>query len=306
MTTFDDIYNNALEHKVLAKKLIVLLENAISEKALFQEVVSWFRGKNRYLNKIITPTLEEIDKQTKALNIEHDLFLDIFNVKSDVLNLIADNRYEEAQKLIEAKVEETFNRKIKLTDYKNEMDSFLSSLEDEAVLELKDIEQTLEIYKQETKHILGLEDMLINLKSSKDIHFFTLYSSIENFNEAKKKLEIDLPDIPELPTDADETRVEELHSEIRNVISEIDSLYPMKLFSSQKRILRKIIHDVGNERGCKAFENRLNELITNTNFSINQFNSKYWQITGKRWERVSKNAHGYRTVKATHESIAKI
>lgn len=308
MTTFDDIYGNALDHRDLAEQLGVLLEKAIFEKRLFQEVVSWFRGRNRYLNKIILPALDELNKMERKKKKSIENLQEAKASLPEILNLVADHRYEEAQKKFDLKIGEPFDLDTHLIDYRYDIDAYLKDLEEDIEDLLKQAVEDIETYRDQKEDIEILKESLSKLTSSKEINTWKLFHEVDDFNQIKNELEIDLPDIPELPNymSISENRIRTVHSEIRALISEMDSLYPMKLFETQKRCLRKIIHDVGNERGRKAFENRRNELITSTNFSVTQFNFKYWQITGKRWERVSTNAHGYRSVKATHQPIKEI
>lgn len=104
----------------------------------------------------------------------------------------------------------------------------------------------------------------------------------------------------------DKSAILSLHEQIRSVVASIDSRYPMRLFAESVSISKTIIQDIENDQGHKNFLYHSLELVEKTNDAINKFNNKYWQISGKRWERIGRNRHGYKTVVATHPKINEI
>lgn len=118
-----------------------------------------------------------------------------------------------------------------------------------------------------------------------------------------KSCDLNVGTLAPLPESSNEKTLEAHYLEIRTQVHQIDGRYPIRLFLDLRRTLRKIIHDIGNDRGIKAFSNRSIELIETTNQGIGMFNKKYWQITGQHWERVGTNKWGYKKVHPTHERV---
>lgn len=294
MTTFSQIHDNATGYRndfLELKKLCIQVSN---EKAKGEPMVAWFRLRNRRIAQVLEPMKNELQNRIKKeSNIEG-----LEKIKK-AKSAIKRNEMSVAQKLV------------------NEQDIDLSNNPDEALNDLNNLERetkkeqdraatNINYYKKAIQNVDSVINLFTSTKRTKDIDYERFSSAIASINHQKRTLDIDVPDLKELPGTYDKSIIDDLHGKIRAVVSRIDGRYPMKLFSPAIRVNRLIIHAVGNDRGRKAFMNRANELDTHVNEAIDTFNNKYWQITGQRWERISSSGHGYRFVGATHSKVKSI
>ncbi|STE38057.1 hypothetical protein [Enterococcus mundtii] len=88
---------------------------------------------------------------------------------------------------------------------------------------LRDIESTI--------------DLFASTKRTKDIDIDEFSTAISVINKEKNDLDLQLPDLKELPETYSKTVVENLHDQIRMKISDIDARYNMKIFEQPKRDL---------------------------------------------------------------------
>lgn len=305
MTTFDDLHKNIVEYKQAAIQLSDLCLQVSSEKAKGQQMVYWFRGRNRRINQVLIPLEEEakrLQKQTlEFLNDCRDAKIAIQRAS----NLVEREESDQAQALIERDVSPHFEVGFDLRYDAQEKRELLSSLDQTINREMADAQTDIEYYKEVEQVAKRAIDVFQTPKKTVDVDYDEFERTIREVNEKKNGADIDLPDLQSLPTEyINKTVINNLHERIRELVSQIDSLFPRWVMKEVKPCIRKIIHDVGNDRGQKAFTNRSSELLSATNKGIETFNNKYWQITGQRWERVGTNKHGYRTVKPTHEAIS--
>src|SRR5699024_7315849 len=130
--------------------------------------------------------------------------------------------------------------------------------------------------------------------------------AIASINHQKRTLDIDVPDLKELPGTYDKSVIDNLHGKIRAVVARIDGRYPMKLFSEAVRVKRLIIHAVGNDRGRRAFMHRANAVERHVNEAAGIFNGKYREVAGQGWEEKARDTHVYTAVIPTHSTVESI
>lgn len=305
MTTFSQIYDNALGYRNDFQKLNKLVLELANEKSKGDPLVSWFRLRNRRVVQVLDPMKRELDDRIKkeATRAE-ELQSGLEAVKKARIN-VQNNQLSNAQKILSEQVENVLDEKITLRNPDEAMDR-LASLENTLKKERTKSNNDAGYYKMVSKNVDSAKELFTSTRRTKDMDLEAFSAAISSINHQKNTLDIDVPDLKELPDTYDKNYIADLHLKIRAVVAQIDSRYPMKLFADAVRTNRIIIHDVGNDRGKRAFTNRSEELVRYTNEAIEKFNNKYWQITGQRWERVGTNRHGYRSVKATHSRISKI
>lgn len=134
----------------------------------------------------------------------------------------------------------------------------------------------------------------------------TLNQEIDELNTAVKSLDLDVALIPRLPEPIDSNILSSLYQNIGSEINKVRSLYPQSKFNDSLRIVSMIRHDVSDDRGYKAFSNRKQDLVRTTNRALEYFNTHTWQVSGKRWERISGHSHGFKSVTPTHTKIKEI
>lgn len=304
MTTFSEIYDNALGYRNDFQRLNQLVLEVSNEKAKGEPLVSWFRLRNRRIAQVLDPMRKELDDRIKkGEERAEELRSGLDAVRKARIN-VQNNQLANAQKVLFS-VENVLDEKIKFRNSDEAMDR-LSSLENTLKKERIKSDNEIGYCKTVSKNVDRAKELFTSTRRTKDMDLEAFSSAINSINHQKNTLNIDVPDLKELPDTYDEKYIEDLHTQIRTVVAQIDSRYRMRLFADAVQTNRIIIHDVGNDRGKRAFKNRSDELIRFTNEAIEKFNTKYWQITGQRWERVGTNSHGYRTVAATHSKINKI
>lgn len=305
MTTFSQIYDNALGYRNDFQKLNKLVQDLANEKSKGDPLVAWFRLRNRRVVQVLDPMKRELDDRIKKEVVRAEKLQNgLEAVKKAKMN-VQNNQLSNAQKILSEQVENVLDEKIKLRNPDEAMDR-LASLENTLKKERIKSSNDVSYYKMVSKNVDSAKALFTSTRRTKDMDLEAFSAAISSINHQKNTLDIDVPDLKELPDTYDKNYVSDLHQKIRAVVAQIDSRYPMKLFADSVRTNRIIIHDVGNDRGKRAFTNRSEELVRYTNEAIEKFNNKYWQITGLRWERVGTNQHGYRSVKATHSRISKI
>ncbi|MBC2242407.1 hypothetical protein [Listeria booriae] len=299
MTTFSDIYANARGYRDDFLKLNNLVQQLSSEKAKGDPLVSWFRLRDRRVNEVLEPMQIELRNRIKKL--EREMNEDEANIEllNKARNAIANDNMELANRI---------TRDFDVEIAKNSDEAYVQLGSLQKVIEKRKIICSDDILrcKECMKDTRRAKTTFLSARRTKEIDRASFSVAIRSINDWRSSLDIDVPELKELPESYDVANVSSLHEQIRATVGNIDSRYKMKIFASPIRTVRTIIHDVGNDRGKKAFANRSNELLSNVNESIDIFNKKYWQITGSRWERIGTNQHGYRLVPPTHTEIPKI
>lgn len=294
MTTFSQIHDNASGYRNDFLELKQLCIQVSNEKAKGEPMVAWFRLRNRRIAQVLEPMKKELqDRIKKESNIEG-----MENIKK-AKNAIKRNEVIAAQKIVN-------EQDIKLSNNPDEALSDLNNLERETKKAQDRAANNVTYYRKAIQNVDSVINMFTSTKRTKDIDYERFSSAIASINHQKRTLDIDVPDLKELPGTYDKSVIDNLHGKIRAVVARIDGRYPMKLFSEAVRVNRLIIHAVGNDRGRKAFMNRANELDKHVNKAIDTFNGKYWQITGQRWEKIARDKHGYKTVRPTHSKVKSI
>ncbi|WP_132981488.1 hypothetical protein [Pediococcus pentosaceus] len=306
MTTFDDIRNNALGYRNDFNRLNQLMLKLSAEKAKGDPLVAWFRLRNRRVAQVLDPMKEELKLKTKegkrkVVSISQSTFA-IRKVQS----LVAEERLSNATRALNKIVEPILNETVQLSNDADQAIDQINEVNSKIKAERNKLTNDIAYYEMSEKNCDRVKELFTSTRTTKDIDIPAFSEGIRSINDQIKMLDIDVPALKELPKTYDKQTVDSIHEEIRSVVQTIDSRYPMKIFAKAVRTLRIIIHDVSNDRGKKAFRNRSDEILMNTNEAIQIFNAKYWQITGQRWERVGTNQWGYRSVKATHQPIEKI
>lgn len=300
MTTFSQIHDNASGYRNDYLELNNLCLQVSNEKKKGDPVVSWFRLRNRRIVQVLEPMKEELESRIKKETEEVENFYKGLEDVKKARNAIQNNKLLNAQRIISEQTD------IKLSQNTDEAMSELSNLERQIKKDRTILINNISYYKKSSQNVDRVKDIFSSVRRAKDIDYQIFSSAIASINHQKKTLDINVPDLKELPQTYDKAIIDDLHAKIRAVISRIDSRYPMKIFAPAIRVNRVIIHDVGNDRGSRAFNNRSEEILRNVNEAIDIFNNKYWQITGQRWERISTNTHGYRSVASTHSKVKSI
>lgn len=303
MTTFSEIHDNATGYRNEFDELNGLIKRLANEKAKGDPLVSWFRLRNRRIAQVLDPMKNELELRIRKDSDRGQKLENSLEAVKKARIAVQSNQLINAQRIIGEQVEKISDESIKLSRNSDESLSQLSNLEREIKKERTKLINNVSYYNNSSKNVDRVKGIFSSARRTKDIDYETFSSAISSINQQKNMLDIDVLDLKELPETYDKNEISSLHEQIRSVVAKIDSRYPMKLFAASVRVNRTIIHDVGNDRGRKAFTNRSEELVRNTNEAIEKFNSKYWQITGQRWERVGTNRHGYKKVVATHQKI---
>lgn len=129
---------------------------------------------------------------------------------------------------------------------------------------------------------------------------------IRSLNNEINKLDLNVTKVPELPETVNDSVVRGIYNRIKSEINQVKSLYPQSKFENSMRVIRMISHDISENRGHQAFTNRKMALVQETNQALSYFNSHTWQVSGKRWERISGHSHGFKKVAATHSPVSLI
>lgn len=303
---FSVIHENAQGYRNDFKELHDLLLQLSEEKGKGQPLVSWFRLRNRRIAQVLKPMHSEVSQLIRKERKKEEYYLEAFDGLRQAKQAVEGNKITYAEIILSEKVARYFKIENHLSTEKNKAMQELISLESQLKKRFSLVENNMKYLEKVLRDIESTIDLFASTKRTKDIDIDEFSTAISVINKEKNDLDLQLPDLKELPETYSKTVVENLHDQIRMKISDIDARYNMKIFEQPKKRLRIIVHDISNDRGMKAFNNRANEIETLTNESINIFNKKYWQITGQRWERVGTNSHGYRTVAATHDQIEEI
>lgn len=303
MTTFSEIHDNAVGYRNDFEELNRLIIQLANEKAKGDPLVSWFRLRNRRIAQVLDPMKKELELMIRKESERGERLRNSLEAVKKAKIAVQNNQVINAQRILGEQVENITEENIKLSRDPDAALDQLSNVERAIKKERIRINNNVSYYHSASKNADRVKEIFSSARRAKDIDYETFSRAINSINQQKKMLDIDVPDLKELPETYDKNVISALHGQIRAVVARIDSRYPMKLFAAAVRTNRIIIHDVGNDRGRKAFNNRSEELVKNTNEAINTFNNKYWQITGQRWERVGRNRHGYKTVAATHPKI---
>lgn len=306
MTTFNDIHANALGYRNDLNRLNQLVMDLSAEKAKGDPLVTWFRLRNRRVAQVLDPMKAELkgrtkDDKRKAVNISQSFF----SIKK-ARRMVENEQSKTAGKLLDEITESIFNESITPSKDANVLDDQIAEVENRLKSERTKVTNNVNYYESAQKNVDRVKELFSSTRTTKDIDIPAFTEAIQSINQQIEMLDLNVPELKQLPETYDKKTVEQLHNEIRSVVQSIDSRYRMKLFNNAIKTIRIVIHDVGNDRGKKAFSNRSKEIVEFTNEAIETFNSKYWQITGQRWERVGTNQWGYRSVKATHPQIPNI
>jgi len=300
VTTFDEIHTNAEGYRKDYTELKKLCLQLAEEKAKGNPVVSWFRLRRRRIAQVLDPMRAEIESRIRAETQQIEKSdKGLSNVKR-ANQAVQSSQFARAQKIIDESADITGDIKL---HYSGEAIDQIAFVESELKKARHNSASNINYLNKTLQHVDYTKELFNSTQRAKDIDHSAFDSAINTINHRKSVLDIDVPYLKEVPPTYDNKVVQSVHDEIRSVVQRIDGRYPMRLFSAALRINRIVIHDVGNDRGSRAFTNRANEIDANVNESIDAFNTKYWQITGQRWERIGTNKHGYRHVAATHPKV---
>ncbi|WP_088841030.1 hypothetical protein [Listeria sp. ILCC797] len=300
MGMFDKIYQNAYGYRNDMIELNNLVQQLSNEKGKGDPVVSWFRLRDRRVKDVVEPMREEMKIRIKRiqgnLNEQEEVENDLEKAKTKVW----ENDLASAKKAM-------LNYDVYLSNSHGEAEAQINELLKKHKKNVLKLESEMEQYKNCVNYTERAQNILTSARKTKEIDHATFSEAIKNINDWKRKLDIDVPEMKELPESYNDEDISNLHAQIREVVARLDARYKMGIFASPMRTVRIIIHDVGNDRGKKAFANRSRELISNCNESINIFNGKYWQITGLRWQHIEfDGACDYVPVTPTHAKIPNI
>lgn len=161
---------------------------------------------------------------------------------------------------------------------------------EEAQSTLKDLQKHTEALKaqiNDTQRSLAIRQEIITecdkligmlqVSTSKDLNTNAITDALSLINEEAEKRGVDTIGIPpNYPIE----EITDFHQKIRDLVASVDGLYKMKSFDDADKVLRLIIHDIGNNRGTVALTNRSGELVNAANSALSRINSQYWQISG--------------------------
>lgn len=303
MTTFSEIRENALAYKNGLNNLNNLVLELSAEKQKGEPLVTWFRLRNRRVAQVIDPAIQELkqrikDDKKRVANISKSSF----SLKR-VTNLVESQQIDLANRFLNESIEKILEDSIVLSKNIDASIEQLESVKQDLKSEQNKAINNINYYSSSEKKLEKIKELLLSTRTTKDIDIPAFTEAINIVNDLIKILDIDVPEMKQLPDTFDKNKVQSLHDDIRSVIREIDSIYKMKLFADSIRVVRIIIHDVGNDRGRRAFNKRSEELLETTEEAVQKFNEKYWQITGQRWQRIAREQWGYVNVRATHQPI---
>lgn len=303
MTTFGEIHSNAEGYRNDFSRLNELVVQVAQEKEKGEPLVTWFRLRNRRIAQVLDPMKEEVQSKIKDEKKKITMISQSFYLLKKVTKLIEREQYETGESLINELVERVFDDSVHLTREIDTSKEELKRIEQKLKIERERTSHSINYYESVVKNVERTKELFSNTRTTKDIDIPAFSEAIQRINQQIQQLDIQVPELKSLPETYDKQVIASLHEEIRTVVHAIDSRYPMKLFAKPLKTVRTVIHDVGNDRGRRAFQNRSKEILEGANEAVEIFNSKYWQITGQRWERVGRNQWGYKTVNATHEKI---
>lgn len=300
MGMFDRIYQNAYGYRNDMIELNNLIQQLSNEKGKGNPVVAWFRLRDRRVNDIVEPMREEMKIRIKSVQDQMNKLEEIENDLEKAKNKVLGNNIEDAKKTM-------LNYEVYLSASHAEAESQIDKLLKKHKNKVLKLENEIEQYKKCANYTERAQNILTSARKTKEIDHDAFSEAIKNINDWKRKLDIDVPEMKELPESYNDEDISNLHNQIREVVARLDGRYKMRIFAAPMRTVRIIIHDVGNDRGKKAFANRSRELISNCNESIDIFNRKYWQITGLRWQHIEfDGACDYVPVTPTHAKIPNI
>lgn len=300
---FDDIYINAEGYRKEFQELYRLLIQVSEEKSKIKPLVSWFRLRNRKISKVINPMILEVQERIKKEKDREQSLVDFIRYLSNAKFLIKNDKIMFVEITLQKNLFKQFNLDLRFPDKKRNVIQWLTDIEKEMLTIKKKIEMRKKEYKTFINTLEESKELFQITKRTKDIDREKFIKVIQSVNNGKQNLGIKGEELEEIPDSYSEQIMEELYKEIRKIVAQIDSRYPMKIYLDSRKILRKVIHDISNDRGTNAFLNRANEIEIFTSKAIKMFNRKYWQITGQRWERIGTQKHGYQTVPTTHSPL---
>lgn len=281
MDFFDVIYNNAHGYRDDLEELNNVVNQLITEKQKGEPLVSWFRQRNRQIAQVLDPMREKIEKKKSEETSRGEELSNALDKIKRAKSEIEDNEKEHAQQILST--DDNLNE-IRLSTHTRQAIEQLDTKQKQVQKEHSSLHINDEYYNEVIKNCERVKELFSNTRHAVDINVTEFSNAIDSINRQKNRLDIDVPDLKQVPETYDSSLITSLHDKIREIVSVIDSRYPMGIYEKPKKVVRIIIHDVGNNRGHRAFKNRSNELISNTNESISLFNGKYWQITGIKYE----------------------
>lgn len=207
MTTFDDIYDNALGYRNDFAELIKLTNDLADKKTEFKLVISWFRKRNSLIKNVLEPLSD--NDNCKAL---------IKYIKS--------------------------------------------------------------------------------LKHAKEINIVKINKLIMKVNDSKLVI------VEPVNPNYDIKIIKKLANKAIRVCDKIKKRYLMNIFIEPIDTSEIIRSKIINKGSATILYKKSAELFNKTNNAIEIFNKKYWQVSGKRWQRTGTgNKHGYVKVKTSKMMI---
>lgn len=303
MTTFGEIHSNAEGYRNEFRQLNDLVLRVAQEKAKGEPLVTWFRLRNRRIEQVLDPMKEELQSRIKEEKQKRTTIRQSSSNLKRVMTFVERGQLKKAEHLLNEVIENVLEESIHLTGDIDSSKEVIESVKRQVKVEQEKASVRIKDYETVMKQVTSTKELFSSTRTTKEIDVPAFSEAIQRMNQQIQRLDIQVPELKELPEMVDKQAIEALHGEIRAVVQEIDSRYPMKLFAKPLKTIRTVIHDVGNDRGRRAFQNRSKEIIEGANEALETFNGKYWQITGQRWERVGRNQWGYKEVKATHPKI---
>lgn len=303
---FSVVYDNAQGYRNDFKELYDLLIRLSKEKEKDKRLVSWFRLRKRRINQILKPMQIEVNRRIKEEQKKIELSFKVLDGLNRFKEIVRENKTVYNEEILNETLVEFLENNAHITKEKYELVKKLDNFELQVENYLSVSQNNIEYLEKVSLYIESTIKLFLSIKRTKEIDTDEFSMVIRGVNEINDDLGLQILNMQELPEKSNEVIIKKLYGKIKIKISEIEMRYDMKIFKKPKERLRIISHDISNDRGMRAFNNRANEIKQLTNESITIFNMKYWQITGKRWEKVGTNKHGYRSVNAIYDEIDKI
>lgn len=281
-----------LEEKIKDEKLLISLFDDQDSVEIFNN--EWEKFAKKYGNFVGNSTgklghknsqtysflQEDLEKNNKEFRDENNAIISLTKKYTAEKNKITEKFRENKKKLAKKKVAIS----VKKTDKNN-----------------------IEILHKLEQNSIKLVTELENIKNKKDLedHQGTINGIIGDINANIRKADVDLNEILEVPI-VNKNAITSEYDPLREEIAKVKGYEPRQhKFDGAIKVLNTLGNDISHNRGVKAFNNRSGELLELVNDRLNWFNTTYWQITGRRWEKQGKE-YGYSKVTPTNQPISLI
>src|SRR5690625_1824226 len=207
MTTFDDIHSNATGYRNDFEELNGLITQLANEKAKGSPLVSWFRLRNRRIAQVLDPMKKELEVMIGKESEREESLDEGLEALKKSRSAVQNNQLRNAQRFLGEHIENIAEGNVKLSLDSDEALGQLSSLERKIKKEKATIVNNVSFYNKASKNTDRVKDIFTSARRAKDIDYETFSSAITSINQQKNMLDIDVPDLKELPDTYDKSEV---------------------------------------------------------------------------------------------------